>query len=169
MQDRVQKCLLPLFHPPSLSLSHLTLSLFPSPPLLVPSLSYEEEQEELWCNYERYRTLVQNAFRGISEEKCLKEMEIEDMYPETKKKPNKEKAKYECCHECDSSILPNPIPPFLLLSYTLVCPVFSVPPSQPSPPLISSPYIMTSQSNRPLLICVIVSILLVSRELWLSC
>lgn len=93
--------------PPSLPLSRLTLSLFPSPPLLVLSLSYEEEQEELWCNYERYRTLVQNAFRGISEEKCLKEIEIEDMYPETKKKPNKEKAKYECCHECDSSILPN--------------------------------------------------------------
>ena len=65
----------------------------PSPPPLVLSLSYEEEQEELWCNYERYRTLVQSAFKGISEEKCLKEIEIEDMYPETKKKINKEKAK----------------------------------------------------------------------------
>lgn len=76
-----------IFCSPSLPCSPLP------PPLVVLSLSYEEEQEELWCNYERYRTLVQNAFKGISEEKCLKEIEIEDMYPETKKKINKEKAK----------------------------------------------------------------------------
>lgn len=76
----------------------------PFPPLhLLPlalSLSYEEEQEELWCNYERYRTLVQNAFKGTSEEKCLKEMEIDDLYSETQKKTNREKSKYGCC-VCD--------------------------------------------------------------------
>ena len=103
--------------------------------LLILSLSYEEEQEELWCNYERYRTLVQNAFRGISEEKCLKELEIEDMYPETKKKMNKEKAKYGFC--CGSYIFlhlqlhPTSLPLPSVLSYA---PFLSTLPSSSVPP-----------------------------------
>lgn len=49
-------------------------------------LSYEERQ----INYERYRIIAQNSFLGISEEKFLKQLYLEEQFgytePETKKK-----------------------------------------------------------------------------------
>ena len=34
--------------------------------------------EERMCNYERYKTLIQNEAADISEEQCVKEIEIEE-------------------------------------------------------------------------------------------
>ena len=39
------------------------------------------------CNYERYKALVQNEAADISEEQCLKEIEVEEKYgPESNDK-----------------------------------------------------------------------------------
>ena len=53
-------------------------------------LSREEKLEEGRCNYERYRSLVQNKFHGVSESEALARIEVEEMYPNTK---NKDKGK----------------------------------------------------------------------------
>lgn len=40
----------------------------------------EKTAEERQCNYERYRVLVQNQFLGLSEEKFLKQLHLEEQY-----------------------------------------------------------------------------------------
>ncbi|NXF41516.1 CLASR protein, partial [Nyctibius bracteatus] len=62
-----------------------------TPPLLNP-LSPEEESEERKCNYERYRGLVQNDFAGISEEQCLYQIYIDELYGGLQK-PNEDEKK----------------------------------------------------------------------------
>ena len=63
-------------------------------------LSREEKLEEGRCNYERYRSLVQNKFHGVSESEALARIEVEEMYPSTK---NKDKGKQKLVF--DSSLL----------------------------------------------------------------
>ena len=48
--------------------------------------------EEMRCNYERYRTLVQNSFTGMSEDQCLRDIDLKELFPEKTVK-NKDKAK----------------------------------------------------------------------------
>ncbi|XP_023391013.1 CLK4-associating serine/arginine rich protein [Pteropus vampyrus] len=50
-----------------------------TPPLLT-TISPEQESDERKCNYERYRGLVQNDFAGISEEQCLYQIYIDELY-----------------------------------------------------------------------------------------
>ena len=45
----------------------------------------EEKMEEGRCNYERYRSLVQNKFHNVTESEVLARIEVE-MYPNTKNK-----------------------------------------------------------------------------------
>ncbi|TRY98485.1 hypothetical protein DNTS_012365 [Danionella cerebrum] len=40
----------------------------------------EQESEERKCNYERYRGLVQNDFANISEEQCLYQIYVDELY-----------------------------------------------------------------------------------------
>lgn len=49
------------------------------PPLLT-TISSEQESDDRKCNYERYRGLVQNDFAGISEEQCLYQIYIDELY-----------------------------------------------------------------------------------------
>lgn len=57
---------------------------------IIPEISVVEkitknaakDREEHKCNYERYRTLVQNECAGISEEQCLQQITTDEMYPE---------------------------------------------------------------------------------------
>ncbi|XP_077141583.1 CLK4-associating serine/arginine rich protein [Ranitomeya variabilis] len=49
------------------------------PPLLT-TISPEQEADDRKCNYERYRGLVQNDFAGISEEQCLYQIYIDELY-----------------------------------------------------------------------------------------
>ena len=44
------------------------------------SVLSNEIDEERMCNYERYKTLIQNEAADVSEEQCLKEIEIEEKY-----------------------------------------------------------------------------------------
>ncbi|KAK8783199.1 hypothetical protein V5799_015463 [Amblyomma americanum] len=46
----------------------------------VPVLSEEQKEEERQINYERYRTLVQNDFLGVSEDKFLHQIFLEERY-----------------------------------------------------------------------------------------
>ncbi|CAH2004273.1 unnamed protein product [Acanthoscelides obtectus] len=50
----------------------------------IPPLKKEEEtelsQEERQLNYERYRIIAQNSFLGISEEKFLKQLQLEEQF-----------------------------------------------------------------------------------------
>ncbi|KAJ3590533.1 hypothetical protein NHX12_008483 [Muraenolepis orangiensis] len=50
-----------------------------TPPLLA-TVSPEQESEERKCNYERYRGLVQNDFANISEEQCLYQIYLDELY-----------------------------------------------------------------------------------------
>ena len=52
--------------------------------------------EEGRCNYERYRSLVQNKFHGVTESEALARIEVE-MYPNTK---NKDKGKQKLFRWC---------------------------------------------------------------------
>lgn len=53
-----------------------------------------EIDEERMCNYERYKTLIQNEAADISEEQCLKEIEIEEKYgPLASEIPSEKKTK----------------------------------------------------------------------------
>ena len=56
----------------------------------------EEKMEEARCNYERYRSLVQNKFHGVTESEALARIEVE-MYPNTK---NKDKGKQKLFRWC---------------------------------------------------------------------
>uniref|UniRef100_A0A8D2L8Y3 CLK4 associating serine/arginine rich protein n=1 Tax=Varanus komodoensis TaxID=61221 RepID=A0A8D2L8Y3_VARKO len=62
-----------------------------TPPLLNP-ISPEQESDERKCNYERYRGLVQNDFAGISEEQCLYQIYIDELYGGLQK-PNEDEKK----------------------------------------------------------------------------
>ncbi|PIK55394.1 putative CLK4-associating serine/arginine rich protein isoform X2 [Apostichopus japonicus] len=53
------------------------------PPMnpIKPKLTSDEEKDERRCNYERYRILVQNEYARISEEQCLKQIEVDETFP----------------------------------------------------------------------------------------
>ncbi|XP_075581532.1 CLK4-associating serine/arginine rich protein isoform X2 [Pelecanus crispus] len=51
-----------------------------------------QESDERKCNYERYRGLVQNDFAGISEEQCLYQIYIDELYGGLQK-PNEDEKK----------------------------------------------------------------------------
>jgi arginine/serine-rich splicing factor 16 len=58
------------------------------------SVLSNEIDEERMCNYERYKTLIQNEAADISEEQCLKEIEIEEKYgPISDEKKTKQEPK----------------------------------------------------------------------------
>ncbi|XP_019903429.2 CLK4-associating serine/arginine rich protein isoform X6 [Esox lucius] len=80
-----------------------------TPPLLS-SVTPEQESEERKCNYERYRGLVQNDFASISEEQCLYQIQMDELYgglqrpnEDEKKKLAKEKATIGYTYE-DSTV-----------------------------------------------------------------
>uniref|UniRef100_A0A8C5EW20 Suppressor of white apricot N-terminal domain-containing protein n=1 Tax=Gouania willdenowi TaxID=441366 RepID=A0A8C5EW20_GOUWI len=50
-----------------------------TPPLLTTPIP-DQEMEERKCNYERYRGLVQNDFANISEEQCLYQIYLDELY-----------------------------------------------------------------------------------------
>ncbi|XP_071962456.1 CLK4-associating serine/arginine rich protein-like [Antedon mediterranea] len=58
--------------------------------LLLPP---EVEKEERKCNYERFRVLVQNDYKGNSEEQCLQQIYIDEMFPELQNKHEADKSK----------------------------------------------------------------------------
>ncbi|KAM6289236.1 LOW QUALITY PROTEIN: CLK4-associating serine/arginine rich protein [Aegotheles albertisi] len=62
-----------------------------TPPLLSPTPP-EQELDERKCNYERYRGLVQNDFAGISEEQCLYQIYMDELYGGLQR-PNEEEKK----------------------------------------------------------------------------
>lgn len=62
-----------------------------TPPLLTTSTP-EQEMEERKCNYERYRGLVQNDFANISEEQCLYQIYLDELYGGLPK-PNEDEKK----------------------------------------------------------------------------
>uniref|UniRef100_A0A8C1CR54 CLK4-associating serine/arginine rich protein n=1 Tax=Cyprinus carpio carpio TaxID=630221 RepID=A0A8C1CR54_CYPCA len=62
-----------------------------TPPLLNTTTP-EQESEERKCNYERYRGLVQNDFANISEEQCLYQIYVEELYGGLQK-PNEDEKK----------------------------------------------------------------------------
>ncbi|CAB1347563.1 unnamed protein product, partial [Coregonus sp. 'balchen'] len=80
-----------------------------TPPLLNTATP-EQESEERKCNYERYRGLVQNDFASISEEQCLYQIQMDELYgglqrpnEDEKKKLAKEKATIGYTYE-DSTV-----------------------------------------------------------------
>ncbi|XP_068440688.1 CLK4-associating serine/arginine rich protein isoform X2 [Clinocottus analis] len=62
-----------------------------TPPLLSTSTP-DQETEERKCNYERYRGLVQNDFANISEEQCLYQIYLDELYGGLQK-PNEDEKK----------------------------------------------------------------------------
>ncbi|XP_069004273.1 CLK4-associating serine/arginine rich protein isoform X2 [Embiotoca jacksoni] len=62
-----------------------------TPPLLSTTTP-EQEMEERKCNYERYRGLVQNDFATISEEQCLYQIYLDELYGGLPK-PNEDEKK----------------------------------------------------------------------------
>ncbi|KAK5904763.1 hypothetical protein CesoFtcFv8_006295 [Champsocephalus esox] len=62
-----------------------------TPPLLSTS-NPEQDMEERKCNYERYRGLVQNDFANISEEQCLYQIYLDELYGGLQK-PNEDEKK----------------------------------------------------------------------------
>ncbi|XP_078236217.1 CLK4-associating serine/arginine rich protein isoform X2 [Pogona vitticeps] len=71
--------------------AHLDYIPMYTPPLLNP-INPEQESDERKCNYERYRGLVQNDFAGISEEQCLYQIYIDELYGGLQK-PNEDEKK----------------------------------------------------------------------------
>ncbi|XP_029536302.1 CLK4-associating serine/arginine rich protein-like isoform X6 [Oncorhynchus nerka] len=89
--------------------AHLDFILTYTPPLLNTATP-EQESEERKCNYERYRGLVQNDFASISEEQCLYQIQMDELYgglqrpnEDEKKKLAKEKATIGYTYE-DSTV-----------------------------------------------------------------
>uniref|UniRef100_A0A8C7VS92 CLK4-associating serine/arginine rich protein n=1 Tax=Oncorhynchus mykiss TaxID=8022 RepID=A0A8C7VS92_ONCMY len=89
--------------------AHLDFILTYTPPLLSTATP-EQESEERKCNYERYRGLVQNDFASISEEQCLYQIQMDELYgglqrpnEDEKKKLAKEKATIGYTYE-DSTV-----------------------------------------------------------------
>ncbi|XP_029475870.1 CLK4-associating serine/arginine rich protein isoform X2 [Rhinatrema bivittatum] len=62
-------------------------------PPLFSTVSLEQESDERKCNYERYRGLVQNDFAGISEDQCLYQIYIDELYGGLQKPTEEEKKK----------------------------------------------------------------------------
>ncbi|XP_030073798.1 CLK4-associating serine/arginine rich protein [Microcaecilia unicolor] len=62
-------------------------------PPLFSTISLEQESDERKCNYERYRGLVQNDFAGISEDQCLYQIYIDELYGGLQKPTEEEKKK----------------------------------------------------------------------------
>ncbi|KAF4091769.1 hypothetical protein AMELA_G00040630 [Ameiurus melas] len=61
-------------------------------PTLMSTTTPEQESEERKCNYERYRGLVQNDFASISEEQCLYQIYVDELYGGLQK-PNEDEKK----------------------------------------------------------------------------
>ncbi|XP_016099707.1 CLK4-associating serine/arginine rich protein-like [Sinocyclocheilus grahami] len=61
-------------------------------PTLLNTTTPEQESEERKCNYERYRGLVQNDFANISEEQCLYQIYVDELYGGLQK-PNEDEKK----------------------------------------------------------------------------
>lgn len=61
-------------------------------PPLGDTSTPEQEMEERKCNYERYRGLVQNDFASISEEQCLYQIYLDELYGGLQK-PNEDEKK----------------------------------------------------------------------------
>ncbi|XP_066540990.1 CLK4-associating serine/arginine rich protein isoform X1 [Hoplias malabaricus] len=61
-------------------------------PSLLNNSTPEQESEERKCNYERYRGLVQNDFANISEEQCLYQIYVDELYGGLQK-PNEDEKK----------------------------------------------------------------------------
>lgn len=59
-------------------------------PPLKKEDDYELTQEDRQLNYERYRIIAQNAYLGISEEKFLKQLHLEEQFGYTETKAKKE-------------------------------------------------------------------------------
>ncbi|KAG8448491.1 hypothetical protein GDO86_015544 [Hymenochirus boettgeri] len=79
------------------------------PPLLI-TISPEQEADDRKCNYERYRGLVQNDFAAVSEEQCLYQIYIDELYgglqrpgEDEKKKLSEKKASIGYTYE-DSTV-----------------------------------------------------------------
>ncbi|XP_076846212.1 CLK4-associating serine/arginine rich protein isoform X2 [Brachyhypopomus gauderio] len=62
-------------------------------PTLLSTTTPEQESEERKCNYERYRGLVQNDFANISEEQCLYQIYVDELYGGLQKPIEDEKKK----------------------------------------------------------------------------
>lgn len=60
----------------------------------IPAVKKEEEpeltQDERQLNYERYRIIAQNSFLGITEEKFLKQLHLEEQFGYTESKSKKD-------------------------------------------------------------------------------
>ncbi|KTG05438.1 hypothetical protein cypCar_00025602, partial [Cyprinus carpio] len=56
------------------------------------NITPEQESEERKCSYERYRGLVQNDFANISEEQCLYQIYVDELYGGLQK-PNEDEKK----------------------------------------------------------------------------
>nr|XP_026655020.1 CLK4-associating serine/arginine rich protein [Zonotrichia albicollis] len=90
----------PFFFPSKSTLGPQNPPLTPKIPVLIPKSpqnswfcsSPEQESDERKCNYERYRGLVQNDFAGISEEQCLYQIYIDELYGGLQK-PNEDEKK----------------------------------------------------------------------------
>ncbi|TST73071.1 CLK4-associating serine/arginine rich protein [Bagarius yarrelli] len=64
----------------------------PYTPTVMSTTTPEQESEERKCNYERYRGLVQNDFANISEEQCLYQIYVDELYGGLQK-PNEDEKK----------------------------------------------------------------------------
>lgn len=60
-----------------------------------PTLSKREEEEERWCNYERYRIIVENECAGMTEEQALYQIYIDEQFGNVDKTRDEEKKKLE--------------------------------------------------------------------------
>ncbi|XP_071786940.1 CLK4-associating serine/arginine rich protein-like isoform X2 [Asterias amurensis] len=71
------------------------LDVIPDQSVIAAILPAPHDPDEEKCYYERYRTLVQNECAGISEEQCLHQIQIDEMFPDvsTQKAMNEEKEK----------------------------------------------------------------------------
>ncbi|XP_055003786.1 CLK4-associating serine/arginine rich protein isoform X2 [Boleophthalmus pectinirostris] len=86
-------------------------------PSEVDDQTPEQEMEERKCNYERYRGLVQNDFANISEEQCLYQIYLDELYgglpkpnEDEKKKLTEKKASIGYIYEDSTVTQPEPQP-----------------------------------------------------------
>ena len=65
-----------------------------------------ELEEDMQCNYDRYRIIVQNDCAGIAEETALRQIDIDEKYGDiSKNKEQEEKKKWGVLLECKVSVL----------------------------------------------------------------
>ncbi|CAL9684028.1 unnamed protein product [Knipowitschia caucasica] len=86
-------------------------------PSVVDDNTPEHEMEDRKCNYERYRGLVQNDFANISEEQCLYQIYLDELYgglpkpnEDEKKKLAEKKANIGYIYEDSTVTQPEPQP-----------------------------------------------------------